>query len=379
MLPKSFLNFPKRGVNYLIRPLLTPIRSKITRRRERGRTGIRFVTDGAEWSILRDGEGIINFINERHPDISAEIIHPRTEVFHKVIHFGNQWAFFNNIADVDPSNRIILTVFHWDEEAVEANRKAIVVLHKNINRVDAVITACRIMEQRLKSWGVPEEKLFMIPIGVDLDVFHPVSQDQRKKLRKKFGIPDRAVCIGSFQKDGVGWEEGLEPKLIKGPDIFVEVVCRLAKRFPVFVLLAGPARGYVMNELNKANVPFHHNVVDHPNDLAPFYQALDLYLVTSREEGGPKALTEGLASGIPLVSTRVGMVPDLIVDGENGLLADINDVDNLTKQAERLIETYDLQKQVVKNGLQTVQSYSVCDLAERHMREVYRPLLNSLN
>ena len=66
--------------------------------------------------------------------------------------------------------------------------------------------------------------------------------------------------ICSFQKDGIGWGEGLEPKLIKGPDIFVETMRNLkAAGLPVVAMLTGPARGYVKLMLDKYNVPFIHN------------------------------------------------------------------------------------------------------------------------
>ena len=365
-----------RTTGSLARSVVTPFRIPILRYRERGKPGIRFVTDNAQWSILRDGEGIIGHLNQTRPGLSAEIVSPRADLFHKVVHFGCQWGFFNNIEKIDPSNRTVVTVFHWNEAAEKANREAIEVLRRNIARVDAIVTACAIMEERLLSWNVPARKLHRIPIGADLGVYRQARDNERVELRRRFGIPDDAVCIGSFQKDGVGWGEGLEPKLIKGPDILVEVVSRLSVRHPVFVLLAGPARGYVRGQLDNKGIPYHHEMVEHPNELAPFYQALDFYLVSSREEGGPKALPEAMASGTPLVSTRVGMAPDMIVDGENGLLADIDDVETLAAQAERLIKDPAFRKRLVENGLKAVENYDVAALAERHMQEVYKPLLD---
>ena len=52
--------------------------------------------------------------------------------------------------------------------------------------------------------------------------------------------------------------------------------------------------------------------------VVDYYRASDLYLITSRSEGGPLSLTESWATGVPVVSTRVGMSADYIRDGENG-------------------------------------------------------------
>jgi glycosyltransferase involved in cell wall biosynthesis len=122
-----------------------------------------------------------------------------------------------------------------------------------------------------------------------------------------------------FSKDGVGWRNGSEPKLVKGPDIFLRVIQQLKSRYKIHVLLSAPARGYIKSGLESLGIPYQHFHLKKYWDIVRLYQALDLYLVTSREEGGPKAMLESLACGIPLVTTRVGMVPDVIIDKYNGL------------------------------------------------------------
>ena len=93
------------------------------------------------------------------------------------------------------------------------------------------------------------------------------------------------------------------------------------------MLLTGPSRGYVKNRLDKSKIQYRHDMLQDVNSLVDYYNVIDLYIITSREEGGPKALLESLACGVPLVSTKVGMVPDLIVHNENGYLVDLEDED----------------------------------------------------
>lgn len=122
----------------------------------------------------------------------------------------------------------------------------------SVPRLTRVVTAAELIEARLLDWGVPREKLIRIPIGVDTDLFRPANAAERKVARTRYAIPDEALVIGSFQKDGVGWGEGNKPKLIKGPDVFLDVVDRVARKRPVFVLLTGPARGFVKRGLRPA-------------------------------------------------------------------------------------------------------------------------------
>ncbi|MDO8753531.1 MAG: glycosyltransferase family 4 protein, partial [Anaerolineales bacterium] len=128
----------------------------------------------------------------------------------------------------------------------------------------------------------------------------------------------------------VGWGAGLEPKLIKGPDVFLSTLKLLKKDIPeLYVLLSGPARGYVRQGLDELQVPYKYVYLKSYPAVAKMFWALDLYLVASRQEGGPKAILESMASGVPIVSTRVGQATDLVKHGENGWLVNIEDVAGL--------------------------------------------------
>jgi glycosyltransferase involved in cell wall biosynthesis len=131
--------------------------------------------------------------------------------------------------------------------------------------------------------------------------------------------------------------EGNEPKLVKGPDTLVAVLAGLRDAIPeLFVLITGPARGYVRRELEARGIPYRHAVPGSRSELGRGYHALDVTLVASRQEGGPKSLLESLAAGVPLATTRVGQAPELLTDGENGLLADVDDVDALMSAVLRI-------------------------------------------
>ena len=76
--------------------------------------------------------------------------------------------------------------------------------------------------------------------------------DKKESIRKTLGISKEFIVIGSFQKDGSGWKDGLDPKFIKGPDLVVSTLKLLSSwGYPVYALLTGPSRGYVKKELEK--------------------------------------------------------------------------------------------------------------------------------
>ncbi|MCC6597452.1 MAG: glycosyltransferase [Alphaproteobacteria bacterium] len=220
------------------------------------------------------------------------------------------------------------------------------------------------MRERFLALGLPDEKLFYVPIGVDTGVFKPLEPSLRQARRQGLGIPEEAFVIGSFQKDGEGWDEGLEPKMIKGPDIFLQTLEALKIKRPIFCLLSGPARGYVKAGLERLGIAYIHEYYDDPDDVVGLYQLLDAYLVSSREEGGPKAILESLACGVPLVSTDVGMARD-VMEGQNcGFVLPSEDVDGLALALAKIAQDPCLASEFSVNSLKRAEQYTWCKVAE---------------
>jgi glycosyltransferase involved in cell wall biosynthesis len=192
------------------------------------------------------------------------------------------------------------------------------------------------------------------------------------------GIPQDATVVGSFQKDGLGWGAGNKPKLEKGPDIFCDAIERLAKKTKVFVLLSGPARGYVINRLKAAGIRYYHTgYLDHANDVAEYYRALDLYLITSRLEGGPKSALEAPASGIPLISTQVGMIPDIAKETSAIIPVESFDASEIAEAALSLLADDSRMRNAKKEGPRWVESYDWTSISKRYESELYKVFYDS--
>lgn len=336
---------------------------------------VRFVIENADWAIRWVGEHVRDEIEAISPGTIATTAQPQ-RLARRVVHFGSQYMWLTWGRHMSRTNRYVVSFFHGKREDGPEVSRHIDAFLKSVPRLGRIVTGAGLVERRLIAWGVPQERVVRIPIGVDTKLFCPSTPEQKQAARTRLGIPDDAVVIGSFQKDGVGWGDGMEPKLIKGPDIFLKAVERLKQSMPVVVMLTGPARGYVKQGLDRLGVPFVHRYVQSHADLVECYQALDLYLVTSREEGGPMGLMESMASGVPVVSTAVGMAPDLIVDGVTGGLVGVDDAEGIAGKAMHLLSLPETELSGLKAS--ALQAVKVCDwsiVGRRHLEEVYRPLL----
>ena len=330
----------------------------------------------AGWVLSTIGQYLAQHINPKY------VLYPALNwrgLRYSLIHFGSAPSYFDNKAylQVHPSNTQVVTWYHGQrsnpnpvfstrlDHAMEASVYA-----------SKIIVKCQIGEETLCSEGVEKQKLVRIPEGVDTQLFHPPSEKERARIRFELGIPDTALCIGSFQKDGDGWDEGMSPKWVKGPEIFLQSVQQLSKDFELCILLTGPARGYVKAGLDKIGVPYRHVHVNEYKNMARYYWALDLYLITSRDEGGPMALLESMASGVPVVSTRVGMCADLLKKNDIGLLADVDDVKGLVAGSGKLLQDTSLRRAMAEQALLVTKDYDWSIIVERYNQEVYMPLLS---
>lgn len=254
-------------------------------------------------------------------------------------------------------NRIAFPYYHgypFSNESMLVEEFA--SLRKNHNKISKIQVTHSYMKDIILDTGIDSEKVFQIPIGINCDLFRYQSLESKKKFRSNYDIPRDAVVVGSFQKDGNGWGKGLQPKLIKGPDVFLNAIRIIKESIPeLFVLLSGPARGYVKNGLRELNVPYKHIYLENYLEVWQLYQCLDLYIVSSREEGGPKAVLEAMATGVPLVTTRVGQAMDLVKHEDNAFMVDVEDFEGLAFWGQKVLSDTQLCSELVKNGLITAR------------------------
>jgi glycosyltransferase involved in cell wall biosynthesis len=157
---------------------------------------------------------------------------------------------------------------------------------------------------------ITDKPVYSIPLWVNQNIWYFIKN--KNELRKKYSFEKNDFLVGSFQRDTEG-KDLSSPKLVKGPDIFIEIVSNLFKTNKnLKIVLAGKRRQYVISELEKKNIPFSYFEMSDFKILNELYNTLDLYLVTSRLEGGPQALVECGLTKTPIVSTDVGIASQIL-------------------------------------------------------------------
>lgn len=326
-----------------------------------------FISEEANWVIKVICERLSGRL-QRSLKIRSSVTYSPNFLRNKILHFGsiNKVIFKGKVKKVHSSNKKVLSLYHLVD-----NDPRIELLPAINEQIDLIHTASEMTRRELITKGMDPNKIVVIPEALDLTKFKPLPKSDRLKIKRRLGISEEKFVIGSFQKDGNGWEEGNVPKLIKGPDIFCDVLIELAKIYDIHVLLTGPSRGYVKNRLEEAGVKYTHHFLENYDDIVDYYNVLDLYLVTSRIEGGPQAVLEAMATGVPLVSTRVGLAPDLIKDGENAFLVEVEDREAILEKAKVIIENPKLAEKLAGQALKDIAPYDYEMIVKRYFDEIY--------
>lgn len=175
------------------------------------------------------------------------------------------------------------------------------------------------------------DSYMIIRSGVDFNEFRE-ARGKNSEARVKLDLPTGVPVVGSVMRF---CQE-------KAPDIYVKVAASVIKQKPdvLFVLVGdGPLMKQTEKWIETHNLRDNFLLVGSRKDIAEILPAFDLFLITSRTEGLPRALLECLAAGIPVVSTDVGGIHELVDGKRNGLLFPEGDVTALADGVISLLDS----------------------------------------
>lgn len=259
----------------------------------------------------------------------------------------------------------VLTVRGSDLEVLARDPARRPAIERTVRRADAVVAVSASLARRAVELGASGSRVFEIGNGVDLGMFSP---GDRSAARRALGLPPAAAIVLAVGR--------LDP--VKGLDLLVAAMPFLRERSSRGVQLhligEGPARASIERLVRERGL--REQVVLHgelsSSSLSTWYSSADVVALLSHSEGCPNVVIEALACGRPVVATRVGGVPELIREGETGLLVDRRDpahvADRLLQALDREWDSTDLSSHV--------RNRSWDDVARRQL-DVYRGVLEA--
>jgi glycosyltransferase involved in cell wall biosynthesis len=221
-------------------------------------------------------------------------------------------------------------------------------------RVAAVSDEVR---QRLLQAGVREEKIRMVRNGIDLRPFDGALPSLREDA-----TPEHALMVGLVGR--LAWE--------KGVDLFLRAAARVLIELPStrFVVVGeGPDREKLGRLIDELKIRASVEMLGHRDDMASVYASLDVLVSSSRQEGLPIAILEGMASGLALVATAVGEVPSVVRNERTGVLVPAQDVELLAAGIVDLLRDPERRRQLGGAARQLIEEeYSAARMTKDYLR-----------
>jgi glycosyltransferase involved in cell wall biosynthesis len=211
----------------------------------------------------------------------------------------------------------------------------------------------------------PAERVHVIPNGVDTDRFTP--QPPNHSLRRQLGLPNDAPLAGILA--------ALRPE--KNHEMFVDVAARVRREIPTahFLLIGDGPRRPILEQLTaRLGLSDAVHFLGVRSDVPELLSLTDIVLLTSHVEANPVSILEALAVGKPVVATRVGSIPQTVLDREVGYLVEPGDAAAMARHVVELFRQPKLAARLGAAGRQQV----VSNWSLERMVEGYEDLLLGL-
>lgn len=240
------------------------------------------------------------------------------------------------------------------------------------SRADLFVGVSPRLQQLYCSSGLPREKFWLIPNGVDLGRFRPGDQRERQVLRRELGLPEELpliLFVGFFSHE-------------KRPDVLFEAWTRMVSGdLPSTGLVfvgATRSRYYevdpalaqnIQAEAQRLGVEKQVVFVEVTLEIEKYYRAANVFVLPSSREGLPNALLEGMATGLPCIASRIHGVTDVVIEhGVNGLLVPPGDVGALESALRSLLQDPTFAQELGRRARETVEaSYSIARTAGSYL------------
>lgn len=229
-----------------------------------------------------------------------------------------------------------------------------------------IITVSENTRKRLINNGISSEGIEVLYNGIDVKKWNRNEVNGNPILKQEFNVPSDGFLVGTVAR--ITYDKDLPT--------FYEVarLVSVQMKHVIFVIVGdgyGEELTKAKNEVAELGLDNIVKFTGHRNDLINIYESFDVFLMTSITEGLPNTVLEAMAMCVPVVSTSVGGVQELVIHGKTGYLSQRGDAKGLSEQILLLLECEDKRKQFAFCGRERVEDSFSFDKRVKEMEDYY--------
>jgi glycosyltransferase involved in cell wall biosynthesis len=348
-----WLHFSRALIARGVRPVLVFSQASV------GHLRWRYEAEGIEVAVINYGKGALHYYRELGKIVKAHSV--------TAVHI----AFFNHLSLIPWIARLCglrSIVFHertsvlWRARSL---KKFLLCLRTRIvtHPITQVVAVSGHAKSQLIHAGVPQTKVVVVYNGVHPGRFVP-DPKAREDWAQRFEIRSDELIVTSIAH--------MRP--FKHPEVIVEAFALLAQRgvkARLFMAGGGTMQPELEDLSRKLGVSQHIHWLGSHGDPASLLQATDIFVLASVGEAFGLVLAEAMASGVPVVGSRSGAIPEVVEDGRTGLLARPLDPASFADAIERLAGDAALRHEMGRRGLKRVRQHFTVEASIEKLVEAY--------
>lgn len=234
-----------------------------------------------------------------------------------------------------------------------------------LRHADCVVAVSKSMERLLITKGVRPNKIKIIHNAIDKSEL--MSNADPDEIRKELGISNTDHVVAVLGRLG--------PE--KGQIVFLKAfknVLRTIPKVKALIIGDGQEKENLINFCNRAHIIDHVIFAGYKNHVANYLQVIDLIVIPSFSEGFPNVLLEGMISGIPVIATSVGGIPE-ILNSNNGVLVPAGDPNHLEKDIVRLLSNPGDMESLAKRAKDSISGFFSPERRAEEIVKLYHTVL----
>lgn len=228
----------------------------------------------------------------------------------------------------------------------------------------AVALAPSIRQFAIEQMGFREDQMVTIPNPAPRTLELDVPAERVAELRTAYRLPENVPVIGTLTRLFEA----------KGLEYLVDAVPSVLESCPeacVLIVGDGPLRADLERRTHQLGLAECIRFLGFQHDVAAHLRLFTVMVMPSLEEGMPLAALESVSAGVPVVATRVGGLPDVVLEGETGLLVEPADAEDLARALVRVLGDSQLQESLRQGCLRHRQQFSF-DHFQQSLTRLYR-------